>query len=80
MKFATKRDAEWYLNSGNLVVLDLSYRAWSLLMRSGIDSVEKLEKMSRDDLMKIKKMGPKTEEEIWEALKRYKGENSDERI
>lgn len=78
MKFSTKRDAEWYLNSGDLVVLNLSYRAWSLLMRRGIDSVGKLEKMSRDDLMKIKQMGSKTEEEIEKALRKYKGENFNE--
>lgn len=45
-------------------VLNLSVRAYNCLKRAGINTVGQLNGMSRDDLVKIRNMGPKQAEEV----------------
>ena len=73
MNFKYKKDVEWYLSSGDLSELNLSYRTWAALMRGGVNSVEKLSAMSEDGLLGLRDVGLKSVEEIREALKNYKG-------
>lgn len=44
--------------------LDLSVRSFNCLKRAGINTVGELRKMSRDDLMKVRNLGRKSQEEV----------------
>lgn len=48
--------------------LDLSVRAYNCLKRGRIDTVEQLQQMSDDDLLRIRNMGTRTVEEIREKV------------
>lgn len=52
-------------------ILDLSVRAWGLLKRSNIHTIEQLESIDNNDLMNIRNMGEKTFIEIKEKLNKY---------
>ena len=73
MNFRYKKDADWYLSSSDLSKLNLCYRTWAALMRSGVDSIEKLSKMSVENLLELKNIGNKMVVEIEEALRKYEG-------
>lgn len=51
--------------------IDISNRAYNLLMRAGIDSIEKLTDCTEDDLLKIPGFGPASLESVVKALYRH---------
>ena len=66
-KNLTKEEKQ-IINDGKtpLQTLDLSVRAFNCLRSSGIDTVEKLLKMSKEDLMNIRNLGERCFIEIIE--------------
>ena len=52
------------LKSVGIDEMDLSVRAYNCLRRAGIDTLADLQKMTREDLMKVRNMGRKSLEEI----------------
>lgn len=48
--------------------LDLSVRSFNCLKRAGINTVGEIWKMSRDDLMKVRNLGRKSQEEVIQKL------------
>lgn len=66
-KNLTKEEKQ-IINDGKtpLQTLDLSVRAFNCLRSSGIDTVEKLLKMSKEDLMNIRNLGERCFVEIIE--------------
>ena len=64
---------EDYLDDGNpddlsIEELDLSVRSFNCLKRAGINTVGELRRMSRDDLMKVRNFGRKSQEEVIQKL------------
>lgn len=59
----------------DLKTLALSTRIYNALVKVGIDTVEKLEKMPQSELQKIKGISKKSIEEIEEKLLNFKGTN-----
>ena len=65
----------------SLNYLNLSTRSLNCLLRSGITSVEQLEKINHNNLKKIRNLGKKSFNEIIEELSRFhqnKGENEND--
>lgn len=48
--------------------LDLSVRSYNCLLRAGITDLEKLKKLSADDLMRVRNLGKKSMQEVLETL------------
>jgi len=59
------------LKSVGIDEMDLSVRAYNCLRRAGIDTLADLQKMTREDLMKVRNMGRKSLEEIITKAKEY---------
>lgn len=58
-------------NPTNILDLDLSLRSYNCLRRSGIETVEQLACMSRDDILGIKNMGKKCCREVVDKLREF---------
>lgn len=56
----------------NIDKLELTTRAYNVLMRAGIDTVERLDSISDSQLLKIRNLNQKCLEDIKEKLKQYK--------
>lgn len=65
-----EKDGDRDSESDNLTIeeLDLSVRSFNCLKRAGINTVEELRKMSREDLMKVRNLGRKSQEEVIQKL------------
>lgn len=55
--------------------LNLSARAYNVLRRAGITTIEELKSLSRDELIRIRNMSQKTLKEIIEKMEICTGEN-----
>lgn len=60
--------------------LDLSVRAYNCLRRARIDTVEQLQQLSDDDLLRIRNMGASTVREIREKVVYIKTKTNADRI
>jgi len=68
---ADELEPELSLKSVSIDALDLSVRAHNCLKRAGVNTLEDLRKMNREDLMKLRNMGRKSLEEIITKAKEY---------
>lgn len=56
--------------------LDLSVRSYNLLKHAGINTLEKLQEMSEEELRNVKYLGPKSYKEILKVRNNYVEENT----
>jgi predicted RecB family nuclease len=59
----------------NIKELDLSIRSFNCLRRAGIITIEKLQQVSEEDLMKIRNLGKKSRKEIRQKLEVWEMNN-----